>query len=186
MVRELLWRIVAWIVSTPVVAQWLIATAKKRPYHHIHGQDGSLYMGRWWLFNPYPKELEERRWIHRLPSVRLHYIRRPDADPHKHDHPWDARTIILSDGYREVRRVDDVPTGVSWFPVWDDNEILSAGFWRLRGETAAIRHGEYHRIDRVLGDGAYTLFITFKKRGSWGFLVDGVKVPWRTYLGIAP
>jgi hypothetical protein len=32
--------------------------------------------------------------------------------------------------------------------------------------------------------GATTLFITGKYRGTWGFLVDGVKVPWREYLGI--
>lgn len=28
--------------------------------------------------------------------------------------------------------------------------------------------------------------ITGKYRGTWGFLVDGVKVQWRKYLGLEP
>jgi hypothetical protein len=32
--------------------------------------------------------------------------------------------------------------------------------------------------------GAWTIFITGKYRGTWGFLVDGAKVQWRKYLGM--
>lgn len=32
--------------------------------------------------------------------------------------------------------------------------------------------------------GVYTLFITGPYRGTWGFLVGGVKVKWRDYLGL--
>jgi hypothetical protein len=28
------------------------------------------------------------------------------------------------------------------------------------------------------------MFVTGKRRGTWGFNVDGKKVPWRVYLGI--
>lgn len=54
---------------------------------------------------------------------------------------------------------------------------------RNPGDTARLNHGEYHRIDEVSPGGVYTLFITSKWRGDWGFLVNGVKVPWRTYTG---
>jgi hypothetical protein len=32
----------------------------------------------------------------------------------------------------------------------------------------------------------WTLFITWRYQGTWGFDVDGSKVPWREYLGIKP
>lgn len=31
----------------------------------------------------------------------------------------------------------------------------------------------------------YTLFITWRYQGTWGYLVDGVKIYWKTYLGLA-
>lgn len=36
----------------------------------------------------------------------------------------------------------------------------------------------------VCDGGAWTLFISWRWRGVWGFLVDGRKVPWREYLRI--
>ena len=54
---------------------------------------------------------------------------------------------------------------------------------RAQGDTATLDHGEYHRIDQVSPGGVITLFITSKWRGDWGFLVNGVKVPWRIYTG---
>lgn len=38
----------AWLLSRPTVADWLIRRAMRTPYIHIDG-----YMSRWWLFNPY-------------------------------------------------------------------------------------------------------------------------------------
>ena len=167
--RELLWRLVAWIVTTPAISNRLIARALRTPYTDIE-VDGDVYMRRWWLFNPYPSSDEGRLQRHLwLPlSVRVHHILRPDSDRSLHDHPWDARTIILGGWYVEVRE--------------DGNYSV-----RLRGDTAALRYGEYHRITRVSGhQGAYTLFITFKYRGTWGFLVNDRKVPWREHLGLGP
>ena len=52
------------------------------------------------------------------------------------------------------------------------------------GDTAALKFGEYHRIRKVdPKQGAVTLFITGRYRGTWGFLVNGEKVPYKTYLG---
>jgi len=108
------------------------------------------------------------------------------------DHPWNARTIILRGWYTEQR-----PAGEEWKQAvmdgmvsppnqkWVDWLMRDACEWiqRSEGDTARLNHGEYHRIDQVSPGGVFTLFITSKWRGDWGFLVNGVKVPWRTYTG---
>lgn len=177
--RELIWRAVARIVTIPAVTDWLIERAHRTPYTNITSRDSSdTYMVRLWLFNPYPREsdaagweLWDRSWRRHLPSIRVHHILRPDDDQHAHDHPWNARTIVLRNGYEEER------------PVSARDEARTV-FWRARGYTGRLLFGQYHRISHVPEGGVWTLFITWKKRGTWGFLVDGAKVPWRKYLGL--
>jgi len=163
-----IWKIVAFIVSRRAIADWLIRRAMRTPYFHLEG-----YMRRWWLFNPYgggsqgeadhadDNARHRRRWAW-LPSIRVHHILREDLAAHPHDHPWDARTIILRGWY--IERQAGVAPRV-----------------RRRGDTGAINYGDYHHIERVSSGGVWTLFITWAYRGSWGFLVDGKKVPWREY-----
>ncbi|WP_042562263.1 hypothetical protein, partial [Pseudomonas fluorescens] len=51
------WRIIAKVLARPAISDWLIARAKLTPYQHIMSADGTeMYMGRWWLFNPYSRE----------------------------------------------------------------------------------------------------------------------------------
>lgn len=143
------------------------------PYNHITSADGSdVYMYRYWLFNPYGKDANgdptPARWPW-LPSVRIHIIMRADGDRHLHDHPWNARTIVLENWYREERI-----------------EIPGGKYLRGRGYTGRLLFGQYHRIAEVADGGVMTMFFTWRKRGTWGFLVDGKKVPWREYLGINP
>lgn len=173
MISEFLWRLVALIVSRPAVVRWLIQRAKRTPYYHITGPDDSVYMERYWLFNPYPAHRPDaRRWQFPI-SIRLHCIRREDQDRHLHDHPWNARTIILDGWYIEDREcVSDLYGLDSYLKI------------RTQGSTATLMHGEFHRISHVPVGGVWTMFITGRKRGSWGFKVDGNKVPWREYLGI--
>ena len=127
-------------------------------------------MDRWWIFNPYGKTAEGRtapaRWQW-LPSIRVHHICLPDDDQHEHDHPWDARTILLRGWYLEERRSHHLPA-----------REMEAGM------TATICAGDYHRITRVSEGGVYTLFFTWRYIEDWGFNVDGQKVPWRQYLDI--
>lgn len=172
---EPLWRLVALFVSHPCIADWLIQRAQRTPYFHLEG-----YMERWWLFNAYPAdrslpdaERGKAKTITWLPSIRIHHILREDRAAHHHDHPWNARTIILRGFYDEVRFERSLETLFEQLPVTRR---------RAPGDTAAIRFGEFHHIDRVSADGAWTLFITWSYGGSWGFLVDGFKVPWREYL----
>lgn len=174
--------LVARFVAHPSVADWLIRRAQRTPYSPIV-KHGDLYMERFWLFNPYPDTgasgADRKPW--RFPiAIRIHRIVLPDQDRDFHDHPWNARTFILRGGYSEVRPCNDLPT--------HGGLPMATGriFQRHAGDTAALRFGEYHRITEVSPGGAWTLFVTGKYRGTWGFLVDGAKVQWRRYLGIEP
>ena len=178
----MIWRLIAWIVTRPAVFRWLRNRAFQTPYSHIESANGEdLYMGRWWLFNPYASESgarsegsdnDRRSWWRRmLPSVRLHLIARPDRDRDLHTHPWDARTIILDGWYEEERNLA--------VPMWP---ATRERHHRPTGYTGQLLHTDAHRITAVSPGGVWTLFITGRRRGSWGFLVDGKVVPWREYL----
>ena len=180
---NLFWRIIAKVLARPAIADWLIARAKLTPYQHIMSADGSeMYMGRWWLFNPYDPVTGERRFSLIPWSIRIHHIKREDNDRDLHDHPWNARTIILRGGYTEQRLLDHEDPVLSGLNV-PANAQATEYIDRRPGETAQLRYGEYHRIDSVAEGGAFTLFITSPYKGTRGFLVNGVKVPWRTYTG---
>ena len=156
---EILWRALAWLISRGIIADWLFQRAVKTPYEHITSADkASVYMFRWWLFNPYFDHENLRRFSWLPFSARVHLIMRPDQDRHLHDHPWNARTIILSGGYIETRENGHT-------------------FMRSRGQTASLKFGEFHKIDHVMPGGAMTLFLTWRYQGTWGFLVNGRKVP---------
>jgi len=143
------YKILAKILATKVVSDYIIKKAKKTPYSNIVGEDGELYMERYWLFNPY-HETDGLKMFSWFPlSIRVHKILKKDADEHLHDHPWNARTFILKGNYVEFRE--------------GTNPL---------------------RIVDVCEEGAYTLFITGKYQGTWGFLVNGAKVHYKKYLGI--
>lgn len=198
------WRFLAWLVTRERVFVWLLRRAFRTPYSHITSADGSdVYMRRFWLFNPYVGESGARTsgsdaaprrswWREVLPSVRIHHIKRADQDRHLHDHPWNARTIVLKGWYEEERYADESPLGQA------KREMLAANprggnfganqtrtQVRIAGYTGRLLFGQYHRITAVPAAGVWTLFITWRKRGSWGFDVDGVKVPWCDYLALA-
>ena len=163
MVREYLWKLLAKVVSTPTIRDYLIERAKLTPYFHLEG-----YMNRYWLFNAYDYDVKDKykrkkESISWLPSIRIHHILREDLHRHLHDHPWDARTIILK----------------GWY---DEALLLDGTYRREAGDTRAIKFGKYHSIKRVSEGGVWTMFFTWKYVGTWGFLVDGVKIPWREYL----
>jgi hypothetical protein len=160
-----MYNILAKILAYPPIFAWLLQYAKKTPYSHIYGSDNKeLYMERYWVFNPYPKTGEKRRFEWFPLSIRIHKILLPDDDRDLHDHPWNARTFILYGTYAEQRK-----DGI---------------YFRYSGTTATLKFGEYHRITKVSPQGVYTLFVTGKYQGTWGFLVNGVKVKYKKYLNI--
>lgn len=187
-----LWKLIARVITrNPSTVDWIIRRAMRTPYTHITSADGkSIYMGRWWLFNPYTRRSDGEQGAARfawLPSVRIHHICRPDQDRDLHDHPWNARTIILDGWYREERPAiacsdEDTLHQSIRFKLYK-REYL-AELLRQTGYTGRLKFGEYHRISEVSAGGVWTIFITGRKRGTWGFMVKGKKVPWRTYLGL--
>lgn len=183
--RELIWRGIAAIITRPAIARRLIARAKRTPYFHLTRPDGSVYMERFWLFNAYQarSDGEGKRWPW-LPSIRIHHIAEPDRDLHLHDHPWNARTIVLDGWYVEERPWDALDDGVaaSVDGMVQSEDGTRGLFNRARGYTGRLLFGEFHRIAAVSSGGVWTLFITWGTRGTWGFDVDGEKVPWRDYL----
>lgn len=169
MIERLFWRPLARFLARPAVANWLIAYAMRTPYFHLPSDEDPSYMARYWVFNPYDRETNVPRWAPLFPfSIRVHHIKRADNERHMHDHPWNARTIILRGSYREAR------PGFHSFAT--HTQVLKPG------DTARLGFEQYHRITDVCPGGAWTLFISWRWRGVWGFLVDGVKVPWREYL----
>lgn len=191
MLREAPWRVIAWIATRPAVTNWLIDRAKRTPYTDITSRDGGdIYMERWWLFNPYPAPGDYERkswWRELLPSVRIHHIVRPDDAAHLHDHPWNARTIVLRGWYEEERPANAFEQG-DWLRIRTDADgnttSMREVFKRKAGFTGRILFGQFHSIDAVSPGGVWTMFWTWKYRGTWGFDVDGKKVPWREYLGV--
>lgn len=173
-----IWNLIAWIVSRQRIADWLIARSQRTPYFDIV-KDGQTYMHRWWLFNPYGYESRQPRHRWCPISIRVHHIVKPDEDRHLHDHPWNARTIILRGSYLE-----EVPPVKGSSPAGGFRPGQRVGRFRQQGDTARIGFGQFHRIAHVSAGGVYTLFISGPNRGTWGFLVGGQKVPWREYLGI--
>jgi len=140
----------------------LIARAKRTPYVHLEG-----YMERYWLI-PYS------RWF---PAVRIHHILRSDDNRAFHDHPWAYLSIILRGGYTEVTpyfEAADEPGKVRYLKYYPAGSIL---FRKAKS---------FHRLQVAEGQTAWTLFITFKWQQVWGFLPykDGVKIPYREYLGL--
>lgn len=136
-------------------------------------------MYRHWIFNPYSQNEDgstgDAKWSF-LPSIRLHQIMLADDDEHPHDHPWDARTIILLGMYIEER--------LRKIQHWSFEENGIEQITRRAGDTATVKFNEYHRITFVPKEGVYTLFFTWKYMGGWGFLVNGKKVPHKEYLNV--
>lgn len=167
--KDLAWKVLARAVAHPRVANWLIRRSQRTPYMHLPG-----YMRRFWLFNGYDHETRVKRFP-RLPSIRIHHILREDRAAHLHDHPFDARTIILDGWYIERRRDVDLTAEFGF-----DVDVMHL---RLPGVTAALTTSDFHHIDSVSPGGAWTMFITWADVGSWGFLVDGKIVDRKDYRG---
>jgi hypothetical protein len=155
----LLW-LLGRILAQPRIASWLINRARRTPYEHLPG-----YMERYWLFNGWGPN-NKPRWP-RLPSIRVNRILRADRGAHYHDHPADFRTFILRGWYCEARMLDRYSPHM-----------------RRTGDTVFLEHGQFHHISMVPAYGVWTLFVTWPRKGDWGFWVNGQKVLNRDYRGV--
>lgn len=165
------------------LASWLIARAQRTPYFHLHHADGSLYMERWWLV-PFPVQgsaaaagcyragwRQPLVWLfQRLGiAVRVHHICTADLDREMHDHPWTWMSVVLRGWYREA-----LPISNSYH---QDGDQFVVGV-RDTGSVGVRHFWQRHRVVDVSTGGAWTLFITFRKRQSWGFYTPQGKVWW--------
>ena len=124
----------------------LIARAMRTPYYHIGD-----YMERYWLVS------YNRFGI----ACRVHHILRSDDARAFHDHPWRYLTVVLRGGYTEVR------------PVFDRSGLYAGETRRWYGPGSVMLRGAktWHRLELAPGRTAWTLFVTGRKRQTWGFLV---------------
>lgn len=157
--KNLFWRLIAFVVTRPFITDWLIERSFKTPYFHLKG-----YMYRWWLFNPTDRATRRRRWDWIPFAIRIHNIKRADLDDHEHNHPWEARTIILDGWYMEQRN--------------DSSPKVS---FRNTGYTGVIGSKQFHKILEVSPGGVWTMFIMYKFKGEWGFSVNGLFIPYKDY-----
>jgi hypothetical protein len=118
-----------------------------------------------------------RRWIlvHPWGLIRLHNIRRPDADPDMHDHPFNFLSIILSGGYTEEH-----PDAAELGPLTTTYRAFWA-FWHFKWWYNWRLASDPHRIIHVLPH-TWTLVFTGPKVRIWGFWTKDGFVPWREYV----
>lgn len=113
--------------------------------HYVFGDDGVL--GHW------PEGTKARlAWLPFV--VYLHEFKQPDEDRDLHNHPWSTSySLLLVGGYDEERFVGD-----------------GVGVRKLGpGRVNVIRRDDYHRVVRLHGASTWTLFVTGKYVGTWGF-----------------
>lgn len=122
-------------------------TDKKRRRVILDPITNKLYMLRYFLLNKNKNEENDQTKF----NIFLHKIMLSDTR-HFHDHPWNYITIILKGGYWE-----NTPTGK---------------FWRGPGSIRFNRAKNLHYLELKNETPCMTLFIRFKARRQWGFIVD--------------
>lgn len=136
-------------------------------------------------------------------AARLHCIYTPDLDRALHDHPWTFLSLVLRGWYYEERPVrPETATFLNYLdpvvvrppegrpltvreaallidpPVTPVLREPSYKVVRLPGSLALRRFSDRHRISQVSAGGVWTLFVTFRKRQTWGFFTPKGKIWW--------
>lgn len=135
-------------------------------------------------------------------AVRIHCIHTPDLDRALHDHPWTFVSVVLAGWYKEERPVQpqkadfamqyellqlpplDAPLTLHDVEMHLNPPVVASIRERCEaavrgpGSIALRRFYHRHRIVAVSPGGVWTLFITFRKRQSWGFFTPKGKIWW--------
>jgi hypothetical protein len=120
----------------------LDADPEHYPLAIIRRDDGKPYLHRYYVASRGGDTDGPSIYIHRIVS----------SDPEGlHDHPWDARSVILFGRYIELRAGGAV-------------RILEAG------DVNVIAAADFHRILIEPGREAWTLFFHGPRQKEWGFL----------------
>lgn len=175
---------IGWLLTRGKIPELLLAIAQRTPDEPIMSAvtPGAVYMERYWLFNKITDH--KRKWSFIPFSIRIHVIREADNDRHFHDHPFDAWTWPLRNGYDEVRLEPQFPD-YQHLPVaeyWDDMEGMVAVRRHVPpGQRVKLGYDRYHRITALPYGPALTFFAFGDYKGVWGFLVNGMKMPHKEY-----
>lgn len=119
---------------------------------------------RWafWRWTEVPSEFITRLHLIMTPwfAIVLHWIRKPDPEPHLHDHPVTFLSLILRGGYNELR--EHGPSG--------PNKDPSDRRWRRRRWFNFFRASpqDRHRITHC-DPRTTTLCFMGPKRREWGY-----------------
>tara|TARA_R100000664_G_C2759902_1_gene150268 strand:- start:8455 stop:9027 length:573 start_codon:yes stop_codon:yes gene_type:complete len=185
------YKIISKILAIEFIAKFIIKQfANQHPDFAILDENGVPYLERWWVFNRHPVSGETLSkgwgWTRFFPfSIRVHRFRSPDKDEHFHDHPWDAVSLIFAGSYVEKR------TDLRMNPIAKTPYDYTLPYFLESGDVNFIKANDFHSIVKVTPDdaidslGVWTVFINFKKKKSWGFMMeDWSIVNWTKYLKI--
>lgn len=131
-------------------------------------KDGNKYLTRYYVF------LKDRVFG----NIFIHHFHRSDMDLGSdgqgllHNHPFEwSFSIVISGGYIEERRQSDGTVKKKFVKPWSLNFLSKK---------------DYHRVDLLDVDGAWTIFFTgSRKNNSWEFWDRATdrKIPWKSVTG---
>lgn len=137
---------------------WIVP--KKRIFNIEKEVDGvsHLYLRRFRLI--------ENKWF----RVFLHKILLPDLDRHRHNHPWNFLTFVLSPG--------------TYWEKWSSHLKPMEYIWRETRWWRSHKAKDYHKIEHLDRVPTWTLVFCGKKINQWGFYDEEKKewVHWFKYL----
>ncbi len=163
-------------------------------------RDIGSYMARW---------IWQTRWF----TIRIHHIKRADADVELHDHPWSFISLILKGWYEEERPrssllrgfaedIEDASHGKDSMVCDSLREILAPVgttnlapievslrrecVIRTRGSIAYRSAQTPHRITEVSEGGAWTLVLSTAPFRDWGFWTTTGWVYWKDFHSAKP
>jgi hypothetical protein len=120
------------------------------PFRRITGDNGELYLERYFLFAIGPRR---NPWV----TAYIHRFVASDPDRGFHDHPWRwAVSVILSGSYMEVVTKNG---DITKFPV---------GRHKTPGAITTFGPNHKHRVELV-SDECWTLFVHGRWIRPWGF-----------------
>ncbi len=137
-------------------------------------EGGTAYLSRWYLIGEKPAvdPVLAGQSAAAKPDrfqLYLHYFHRSDDDGALHSHPfaWSI-ALILFGGYSEERRVG--------------NDVVCRVLKPFRFNF--LRSSDYHRVDLLNPEGAWSLFLVGPKVTTWYFWDRNTKLraPWRAFL----
>lgn len=150
---------------------------------------GAPYMRRWYVLGYAPGDLNapvgspgntrSGRWW-RLPfAVRIHEIVASDDSRAFHDHPWPFVSILLRGAYDETTPAWSGPVVLA-FPTPDDERNPVR---RFSAPAVNIKSAEDLHVLTIPegGRSVWTLFLTARKRRTWGFAGPFGWIGWREF-----